>query len=220
MAVALYDINGPGVYIDDGGDAFSPYPNQARYSLNVLRSTALGLDLLKKIRNACTNGKSVVIENPPAGPFGQMAAAIPSLDVSPAFRAQLTQPGNGNLNDPAYPLTVRGQAGCSAIVRWAFNDTIPGTTMRRPAFIALAHELIHALHFLTADCPRAPTRQMDLSKDSGLAEEEARTIGLGPYADPGRSEPFCENAFRRLYNVARRDYYTVGVDFGTVQRSA
>ncbi len=217
LGISLYDINGPGIYIDDGGDAV--FANQARYCLNVLRSKDLGISLLRDVRNGCTKGKTVVIENPPNGPFGRMAAAIPSLDVSEGFRQRLTQPGNGNINDDAYPHTVRGQEGCSAIVRWAFNDTIPMTTIRRPAFIALAHELIHALHFLTADCPRAPVREMDLSKDSGLAEEEARTCGLGPYSDPDASEAYNENAFRRLYGVVRRDYYTAGIDFSTVRRS-
>jgi hypothetical protein len=189
--------------------------NQARYCLNVLRSKPLGLDLLKDIRNACSpNGKNVVIEKN-AG-----AAAVPTNDVSPAFRARLNEMGNGYLVNDCFPLTVRGQAGTSAICRWIFNDTIPGTTIKRPPFISLVHELIHCLHFLTADCARAPTRQFDFSVDSGLAEEEARTVGLGPYSHPLRSDKYCENAFREIYGVARRDYYQPGADLACVVRTA
>ena len=101
MTVVLYDINGPGVYIDDGGDTV--FQNQARYCLNVLRSKELGISLLKDIRNACSPpSKSVIIEK------STMANAIPTKDVSPAFRAQLLMPGIGMLVDDAYPMTVRG----------------------------------------------------------------------------------------------------------------
>jgi hypothetical protein len=212
MAITLYDINGPGIFIDDSGDTV--FQNQARYSLNVLRSKPLGMDLLKGIRKACSpNGKNLVIEK------SAMANAIPTKDTSEGFRLQLKQPGMGTLVDDAYPLTVRGQAGCSAICRWAFNDTIPGTAIKRPAFIALAHELIHCLHFVTADCARAPTRQFDLTQDSGLAEEEARTVGLGPYNYSDLSETFCENAFRFIFGVARRDSYPPGVDLSAARRT-
>jgi hypothetical protein len=212
VGISLYDINGPGVYIDDGDDTV--FQNQARYCLNVLYSKPLGVDLLKDIRAACTNGKTVVIEK------STMANAIPTTDTSVPFRASLNQPGNGILVDHAYALVVKGKAGCSAICRWAFNDTIPGTTIKRPAFISMVHELIHCLHYLTANCARPPTRQFDLTMDSGLCEEEARTVGLGPYSSPAQSEKYCENAFRLVFGVARRDFYQTGVDLSAAKRTA
>lgn len=223
MAVALWDILGPGIYIDcPTGDL--TFASDVRLALNCLRSRPVGLQLLQAITTACAgqpgrlwgrrNKRSVVIER------AAMATAVPTQDVSEAFRIQLNQPGNGILADPAFALTVRGQGGCKgAIARWNPSNTIPGTTIRRPSYISLAHELIHCLHFITGDCPRAPTRQFDLTVDSGLAEEEARTVGIGPYDYPNNSDPFCENAIRFEHGQPLRTEYANGNTMAAVQRT-
>jgi hypothetical protein len=224
MPTVLYDIYGPGLYIDVPQNDLN-FVGQARVALNCLRSRPLGVQLLQAIGAACagrprrflpgrTGKRTVVIEK------CATANAIPTEDTSEGFRFQLTQPGNGILADPAYPKTVRGQGGCKGgIARWNPSNTIPGTNIQRPSFISLAHELIHCLHFITGDCARAPTRQFDLTVDSGLAEEEARTIGLGPYDYPANSEPLCENAFRAVFGLAERTEYAPGVTLAQVVRT-
>ena len=155
------------------------FNSQAKMALNILRSRPIGAGLLRAISVACARGagisrRNVVIEKAMA------ATAIPSDDTSDGFREQLKMPGNGSLANAAFEKTVRGRGGSlGAIARWNPSNIIAGTTIERPSYIALAHELIHCLHFMSGDCPRAPTRQFDLTIDSGLAEEEARTIGLG-----------------------------------------
>lgn len=72
-----------------------------------------------------------------------------------------------------------------------------------PSFIALAHELVHALHYMRRQVfsggldPKTPAfkRANDL--------EEARTVGLGPFA----GERLCENAIRHEHGIARRETY-------------
>jgi hypothetical protein len=60
-----------------------------------------------------------------------------------------------------------------------------------PAFVALAHELCHALHALSGDAKAYPF------------PEEAWTIGAGKYADTRISE----NAIRREHGVELRRFY-------------
>jgi hypothetical protein len=222
MAVALWDVCGPGIYIDSPAGDYT-FGSDARLALNCLRSRPVGLALLQAITTACNgqagffgrkNKRTVVIEKAVA------ATAVPTQDTSVAFRAQLNMPGNGILADPAFALTVRGQGGCKgAIARWNPSNKIPGTEIERPSFLSLAHELIHCLHFITGDCGRAPTRQFDLTKDSGLAEEEARTIGLGPYNHPHQSDAICENSIRIAFGQPRRNEYAPGVPLTQAQRT-
>jgi hypothetical protein len=187
------------------------FNSQAKMALNILRSRPIGAGLLRAISVACARGagisrRNVVIEKAMA------ATAIPSDDTSDGFREQLKMPGNGSLANAAFEKTVRGRGGSlGAIARWNPSNIIAGTTIERPSYIALAHELIHCLHFMSGDCPRAPTRQFDLTIDSGLAEEEARTIGLGAYDYPRFSEEFCENAFRDAFNQPKRTQYAPGI---------
>lgn len=213
MPAQQYDILGPGLSIEDPvGDL--NFCSQARMALNSLRSRDVGRLLIKAICDACeASGHQVIIEK------SAMATAVPTDDISEAFRAQLNQPGNGLLVDHCFLLTVRGQAGCSGIARWNPSNTIPGTNIQRPSYLSLAHELIHCLHYVSADCARAPTRQFDLTINSGLAEEEARTVGLGAYDWPDTSEQFCENAIRDAFGIAKRTEYMPGVDLSAARRT-
>ncbi|MDB5309168.1 MAG: hypothetical protein JWO38_3370 [Gemmataceae bacterium] len=61
-----------------------------------------------------------------------------------------------------------------------------------PSFVALAHELIHALHWL------------DGTYVSNEGDEEARTVGLGAHSH----EPVCENAIRREHKLPIRTTYS------------
>ena len=69
-----------------------------------------------------------------------------------------------------------------------------------PTFIALAHELIHALHHLGGN-----TYDDKVSENGREAKrEEMFTTGLGVYAETRISE----NAIRRQFNLPVRTFYT------------
>ena len=69
-----------------------------------------------------------------------------------------------------------------------------------PTFIALAHELIHALHHLGGN-----TYDDKVSENGREAKrEEMFTTGLGAYANTRISE----NAIRRQFNLPVRTFYT------------
>ena len=67
-----------------------------------------------------------------------------------------------------------------------------------PAFIALAHELIHAFHFLTGDA--SPVR----------LQEEARTVGIGRF----KNARISENAIRGEHGLMKRTFYSRPGDCG------
>lgn len=68
---------------------------------------------------------------------------------------------------------------------------------RFPAFVVLAHELVHALHTLSGDW----IKHDDPRKQALI--EEARTVGAGKYANTRISE----NAIRREHGLPLRTFY-------------
>jgi len=109
LAQSLYDIFGPGLHIQEPlGD-----PNlmsQARMSLNILRSRAIGKDLLMNIAAACkkTGNKVVIVKAP-------LSTAAYTDDISDTFIDRLREPGSKYLCDGALPKTTTRGKGCSAI---------------------------------------------------------------------------------------------------------
>jgi hypothetical protein len=69
-----------------------------------------------------------------------------------------------------------------------------------PSFVSLAHELIHALHYLDRGVPSVLRFGEKVSDD----HEEARTVGLGIYS----REPICENTIRAEHRLPLRDTYS------------
>lgn len=84
----------------------------------------------------------------------------------------------------------QGGPGCKAACYW--NPNIFNTPNgARPAFIGLAHELIHCYHYTNG-----------LAK-STYDEEEQFTVGLADYAD----SPITENKIREEHGVVARTQY-------------
>ena len=75
-------------------------------------------------------------------------------------------------------------------------------------FVTLAHELIHALHYLRG----VAGERGDLL--TGLGDEEYRTMGLGPYA----GERYTENAIRLEWGLHPRTFYSTPNDCNGIQR--
>jgi NleD-like pathogen effector protein (putative zinc metallopeptidase) len=73
-----------------------------------------------------------------------------------------------------------------------------------PPFIALAHELIHALHVISGEV----AKEYDWSTDGAIIEE-ARTVGIGPYVlnTSALIKPLTENAIRWEWGLPQRTHY-------------
>lgn len=193
---------------------------RALIALNTLATVEVGRELFRAIKNACSAwgfqpgmlSKRVFIERSTTA-----CTAIPTTDTRATFRRSLQQPGQGQLLVAhAYARTVQRNVGCSGIVRWNPSNAVFGSQRNRPSYIALAHELIHCLHYVTGTCHRIPALTFDLTVDSGLAEEEARTTGLFPFDN----EPLSENAFRRAFGLPSRTEYAPGNDLSHVTSHA
>ena len=99
-----------------------------------------------------------------------------------------------------------GNEGVNVVVK--FNHLDPGQQEEgnRPTQIGLAHELVHAYHFVEGICARSPTQ--GTSGDTGGAEEEMRTVGAGGYD----GEVPSENWIRDEWGLKDRTSYS-GNDF-------
>lgn len=148
-------------------------------ALNKINSQPVGASLLTAISNA-------VIAPDPTNNFKVKI-------IRPAATATIGQPGiEGGSRAVAWnELDGRaGGAGCKAACYW--NPNIFNTPNgARPAFIGLAHELIHCYHYTNG-----------LAKSS-YAEEEQFTVGLAPHA----AVPICENTIRAEHGVPARTTY-------------
>jgi hypothetical protein len=175
-----------------------------RAALNTIESGPIGKALLLDISRSCqSRGHKVIIEHKMKG-----STAVPLDDISPASRkkVQILAAG-GVLGSPSQlemtrlnsqaglimqPTVRNGYVrggGTNAVVCWAHNDPLDHDP--RPGYISLAHELVHVYHFVMGACFAAYTGGL-FDPNSGMAQEEMRTVGIGPYAD----EIPSENAIR------------------------
>lgn len=199
-------------------------------ALQSINSKPIGKKLLSDLSQACRQDpiKKIVIE------YGARSTAAPIAVVTNESRKKV-QPIMGDddkydldelMSDPALlarPMAFDqvtgernfvGGAGTGAVV--TFNHTDPGPPgAARPVFIALAHELIHALHYVTGTCYRAASGGIRDGGNTGLMEEEMRTVGLHQYA---RELP-SENAIRGEHGIPLRTNYTAGDSFANVTAS-
>jgi hypothetical protein len=105
-------------------------------------------------------------------------------DTAPGSIVRLPAVGTGSL--------VRYGDDLAAIYAAAIGITTP-------AYVALAHELVHALHVISGDV----VKDYDWGTDGAIIEE-ARTVGLGPY----KNTRISENAIRKEHNLPLRTYYS------------
>ena len=86
--------------------------------------------------------------------------------------------------------------------------------IRTPSYIALAHELIHAFHFLSGslihDMSPLPSDYKRFHVRFPLIEE-AKTVGAGAYENTRISE----NTIRKEHNLVLRKYYSSAGDCGS-----
>ena len=109
------------------------------------------------------------------------------------------------------PRKFNENTGASGLV--LFNpDLLAGPDGDRKTWVALAHEMVHAYHFVTGTCARKFTGSTNM--DSGLSEEEMRTIGCAGYD----GEVPSENWFRESTGDPKRTTYS-GYDFSDTRCS-
>lgn len=191
-------------------------------ALNTIATKPVGRKLLTELGRLATGTKKVVIE------YGKLSTAAPLAIIDNASRKKV-QP---KLGDDQYDLQKMMEvkeligkfvddghggkdfvnaAGTGAVVTYNHEDVGDG----RPKFIALAHELVHAYHYMSGSCARAANGGIQHQGNSGLMEEEMRTVGFGAYKD----EELCENAIRAEHKVPLRASYSNEASFAKVTRT-
>jgi hypothetical protein len=217
----------PGIFIELGNGGFY---GPAATALATLARMKLGNDLLdiisKRTRGIGIGGaepapdkmKCIVRRGPGSVTSERAANTFASRLMNPDFvvtddriddfggeygrehtaRQEVTGPGGHKFTvarvGSSAVATVEPNADYTAILR--------GITT--PMYIALGHELIHCMHYLSGDTNRYRTTNPWAGGDSYLKHEEARTVGLGIYANTRISE----NALRREAKLPVRTFYS------------
>lgn len=193
MPFSLWDHGHPGIFVDNTDPAFYA---ACCNDLKLIDSRPIGktlLDLLSKRARGIgtTSGKRVDIEY--TADIGSVAQNSVNLTAgAPLEKRSNAAPGS---------VVRRPGRGDSSLVSYGHNLEPTYTAeigLYTPEFIALAHELVHALHVISGDVVKEYSWATD-----GAIIEEARTVGIGPYANTR----ICENAVRKEWNLGRRTYY-------------
>lgn len=184
MKITLWDEDHPGIKIVTEKESTpATFFHDVNTALNKIRSKPVGKGLLKTIAAKCLmSNKSVFIDH------YLVSLASPSGNPKEAY-------GHEQKDAEGHAFFVPGE-GQSAAISW--DPTDPGPPYApRPAYVGLAHELIHALHIVHG------LQVYDTNQADGLAINEATVVGLGIFKD----EPFTENAIRHEQGIALRTQY-------------
>jgi hypothetical protein len=218
-----WDDHYPGIYIAQdpfAGDFAVPddFSTEVKRDLEKLVSKTRGEQLVKSISDGCTEKAHRVVIQYNKGAGGNQCAPV-NVAITNDFRRRLCEFGavdlGALLSNPqlvATGIAKVGEApprfipntGANVVVKYNHKD--PGEAARE-SFVGLAHELVHAFHFVYGLCARAPTG--GAMGDHGGAEEEMRTVGALAYKD----EVPSENWIRAEWDMPRRTSYS-GNDFG------
>jgi hypothetical protein len=199
MPVQLWDMKTPGIYIN--GDA--AFFTSANTDLRLIQGNGGGIgELPKLISKRCagigagmtsvahaTAGRRILI---------QLAANLAATQAMPTANTDYMQNGPAAANFKLHGNFLESTVYYIPNAEAAYTNLLG---IQTPPYIALAHELIHALHSLSGDLRLQYGG--GFAANSGLLHEEARTVGLGIYANTRISE----NAFRRRDGLPLRTYY-------------
>jgi len=187
MASGHVDTPYPFIKVFNDGVLNPTFPLTVIEALGQINSKPVGAKLLKaiadskvkagadgwKVRISRSNATIHVVIGQPGQEGGSKAAGA---DES---KAKIVDEG-----------TAKSGAGTRAYCVW--NPNIFNTPNgARPAFIGLAHELIHCYHMVTG------------TMKHGYDDEEKFTVGLDPHA----AQEITENAIRREHTVPMRTQY-------------
>ncbi len=196
----------PGLKIENsyGG----PFVTGVQQDLNLIAAKSTGGNLLsiisKRFQGVGTKtsaDKKVVIHlgNCNLTSQGSEGAGIEERGADMAG-SNFTMPGTGRGSRVEY--NPQGEAEYTTMVG-----------IRTPSYVALAHELIHALHVISGDVKKVYDWGNGTAlSSSGALIEEARTVGLGRFLNTSISE----NAIRRENKLPLRTYYSAAGDCDNV----
>lgn len=205
MPVLNWSVSHPGISIE-GNQRFIV---QTISALDKLNQRSIGKDLLKLLSQRCQGygcsiaGATVTIVLAPGTLTESALTTKASPQAMTALQSDKVLPGTA--------IKVPGK-GASSVV--SFNPAAGGEYtelqgIQTPAYVALGHELCHALHHLSGGLRLADGPGDQRSRFQALSlHEEAHTIGLGPYAGTRISE----NAIRKEWNVPLRTFYSAPGD--------
>jgi Effector protein len=208
----LWNDEYPGIYVDND----VAFYQKCAADLDKIVLRPLGKELLTLISMRCTGvgtgpGKYVLIE-PGVGTFAERIMATGAVPQ-----------GDGDMR---MGRTMRGTSiqlpghGASSVVKYTPEDTavriytmITGAPC--PSFIVLAHELTHAWHQLSGGYRPGEGKTLQEKWAAGNLQEEAYTIGIGPYANTRLSE----NTIREEWDLKPlRTYWTKPGDCDNLPR--
>lgn len=201
MVATVWNDAYPGIYID-GDAAFKASVGQDLQRIIGTDTSVNALNLIPLLSKRCKGIGAGKSDAAPAGGYRviiQAADSIADTQALPDSDRDYMQNGPASAN-----FKMHGTFAASNVyyLPGQENQYTALVGVRTPPYIALAHELIHALHSLSGDLRKQYGGGH--VNDSGLLHEEARTVGLGIYAKTRISE----NAFRRRDNLAVRTFYS------------
>jgi len=217
----------PGIFIDDNSPGFF---GPAASALRDLARLKIGYDILDIISKR-TRGIGIGGVNPTPDRLKCVVRRGPGTMVDErkentfAYRAKdpLTPISNDLSNAESvavdythtsrrkrklvggHEITIAG-TGYSAVATFEpmadYTTFLNGITT--PGYVALGHELIHCMHYLSGDTNMFSDDDAWGAGDTYTKHEEARTVGLGIYAKTRISE----NAIRREAGLPLRTFYS------------
>jgi hypothetical protein len=197
MTFTLWDHYHEGIKIQSDDKIFF---HAASADLNKLRSKPIGQDLLSVLSKRCLAAKLEIEIVVPQG--NDMLETIANTranvhDFANAVRTFKTLPGT-NIQYPG-----KGSASRVSYNPWGDTHYAAITGVQTPCFIVLGHELIHSLHVVSGNRKMGPSGDFFTRWNAMYMQEEALTVGLGPYVNTRISE----NALRREWALPLRTYY-------------
>ncbi len=206
-----------GIFIEDTYGASFKFATIK--ALDKISSKGKGANLLKVISNryqgvGTSKGKSVVIH------LGQGTLADHDSSMSHTYQNSTVGPGRTEVRRAASPGSVVRLPGSGMSSTVYYNPNIEhqytmAAKIKTPAYIALAHELIHAMHSLGGEVLKPYSWANGTpNSSSGAILEEAKTVGLGIY----KNTAISENAIRREHNLPQRTFYAVAGDCDSLKR--
>ena len=189
MAWQLWDESHAGIYI---GTSKPDFFSSCSRDLNLIRSRPIGKTLLELLSKRAQGIGTKVGKYVRIGYTSKLGSVAQNSVIGNQEERKDAKPGS---------IVRLPGVGDSSVVRYGHNLEPVYTSaigVYTPEFVALAHELIHALHVISGDV----VKEYDWATDGAIIEE-ARTVGLGPYANTRISE----NSVRKEWNLGRRTYY-------------
>jgi hypothetical protein len=220
MATQLWSISLGTIYIDEEGggcwDAFVKkvfsvsFFHSAVAALNKINSKPCGKELINAIRDSGKSedaGRVVVSKVARLSSMGASlspySTTVRQVDVS---WAAYDHAAISKQVEKALAADRKRTGGKEKLLQQ--DNPLQDAAMVRemqgiPSFIALAHELVHALHYLRREVFSGGHDPDTAAFKRANDLEEARTVGLGPFA----GERICENRIRHEHGFADRETY-------------